>query len=71
MVYMRFNYPTTDYLFQPGDAMYEDINHDGNINYLDVVYLGNSNPKLSGGFGPSRYLEEFENIQLLQFQVGV
>ena len=52
-VSMRFNYPTTDYLFQPGDAMYEDINHDGNIDYKDVVYLGNSNPKLSGGFGPS------------------
>lgn len=52
-VYMRFNYPTTDYVFQPGDAMYEDINHDGNINYMDVVYLGNSNPKLTGGFGTS------------------
>lgn len=53
VVYMRFSYPTIDYTFQPGDAMYEDINHDGNINYMDVVYLGNSNPKLSGGFGPS------------------
>lgn len=52
-VYMRFNYPSTDYIFQPGDAMYEDINNDGNINYMDVVYLGNSIPKLSGGFGPS------------------
>ncbi|WP_295117815.1 SusC/RagA family TonB-linked outer membrane protein [uncultured Chitinophaga sp.] len=52
-IYMRFNYPTIDYTFQPGDAIYEDINHDGNINYMDVVYLGNSNPKLSGGFGPS------------------
>ncbi len=53
VVYMRFNYPNIDYTFQPGDAIYEDINHDGNINYMDVVYLGNSNPKLSGGFGPS------------------
>jgi TonB-linked SusC/RagA family outer membrane protein len=52
-VYMRFNYPKTDYIFQPGDAMYEDINHDGNIDYKDIVYLGNSNPKLSGGFGPT------------------
>lgn len=52
-VYMRFNYPNIDYIFQPGDAIYEDINHDGNINYMDVVYLGNSNPRLSGGFGPS------------------
>jgi hypothetical protein len=52
-VYMRFNYHGTDYIFQPGDAMYEDINHDGNINYMDVVYLGNGNPKFTGGFGSS------------------
>ncbi len=52
-VYMRFGYPAIDYIFQPGDAMYEDINHDGNIDYKDVVYLGNSNPKFSGGFGPT------------------
>lgn len=52
-VYMRFNYPATDYTFQPGDAMYEDINHDGNINYMDVVYLGNGNPQFTGGFGSS------------------
>lgn len=52
-VFMRFNYPAVDYIFQPGDAMYEDINHDGNINYMDVVYLGNSNPKFTGGFGSS------------------
>jgi TonB-linked SusC/RagA family outer membrane protein len=51
IVYMRFNYPSIGYTFQPGDAMYEDINHDGNINYQDVVYLGNSNPKFTGGFG--------------------
>lgn len=53
VVYMRFNYPNVDYVFQPGDAIYEDINNDGNINYMDVVYLGNSNPKLTGGFGPA------------------
>ncbi len=52
-VYMKFNYPSIGYTFQPGDAMYEDINHDGNINYQDVVYLGNSNPLFTGGFGSS------------------
>jgi TonB-linked SusC/RagA family outer membrane protein len=52
-VYMRFNYPNTDYTFQPGDAIYEDINKDGNIDSRDVVYLGNSNPKFTGGFGPN------------------
>jgi TonB-linked SusC/RagA family outer membrane protein len=53
IVYMTFNYPSIGYVFQQGDAMYEDINHDGNINYQDVVYLGNSNPKFTGGFGAS------------------
>ena len=52
-VYMRFNYPNVDYMFQAGDAIYEDINHDGNINYMDVVYLGNGNSKFTGGFGPT------------------
>ncbi len=39
------------YTFNGGDAIYEDINHDGNINQLDIVYLGNSNPAAQGGFG--------------------
>ncbi|MEO6523396.1 MAG: SusC/RagA family TonB-linked outer membrane protein [Mucilaginibacter sp.] len=52
-VQMRFNYPSVDYLFQPGDAKYEDINHDGLIDARDIVYLGNGNPKYTGGFGPS------------------
>ena len=37
--------------FSGGDAIYEDINNDGNINELDIVYLGSSLPKLTGGFG--------------------
>ena len=39
------------YEFKGGDAIYEDINHDGTINQLDIVYLGNSNPAAQGGFG--------------------
>lgn len=39
------------YKFDGGDVIYEDVNHDGQINNLDIVYLGNSNPKFSGGFG--------------------
>ena len=38
------------YKFQGGDAIYEDINHDGQLNALDIVYLGNSLPKVNGGF---------------------
>ncbi len=52
---MVYNYDTESgtyaYAFKGGDAIYEDINFDGNINELDLVYLGNSNPKAQGGFG--------------------
>lgn len=49
---MYFNYnSTSSYEFQGGDAIYEDINHDGSIDELDIVYLGSSLPKLTGGFG--------------------
>ena len=50
-LHMYFDYGNTNYVFQGGDAIYEDINHDGQINELDIVYLGNSNPKFNGGFG--------------------
>lgn len=70
-VAMRFNYPNTDYKFQAGDARYEDINHDGNIDYKDVVYLGNSNPKLSGGFGPSiTYKKNLKISAFFNFRSG-
>ena len=42
---------TSEYEFKGGDAIYEDVNHDGTINQLDIVYLGNSNPAAQGGFG--------------------
>lgn len=49
---MYFCYGTTsEYEFKGGDAIYEDINNDGNINELDIVYLGSSLPKITGGFG--------------------
>lgn len=52
---MLFGYDSNDqtyiYKFQGGDAIYEDINHDGNINELDIVYLGSSLPKITGGWG--------------------
>lgn len=46
-----FNYGGKNYQFQGGDVIYEDINHDGNIDELDIVYLGGSNPDINGGFG--------------------
>lgn len=50
-LHMYYNYGDKNYMFKGGDVMYEDVNHDGQINELDIVYLGNSNPKLNGGFG--------------------
>lgn len=49
---MYFAFGTgSEYEFKGGDAIYEDVNHDGNINELDIVYLGSSLPKITGGFG--------------------
>lgn len=50
-LYMTFGYGTANYRFRGGDAIYEDVNHDGTIDELDIVYLGNCNPKFYGGFG--------------------
>lgn len=50
-LHMYFNYGGVNYEFKGGDVIYEDVNHDGQINELDIVYLGNSNPKINGGFG--------------------
>lgn len=54
-VRMMYNYQNdgsgVDHRFNGGDAIYEDVNHDGQINALDIVYLGSSLPKLTGGFG--------------------
>lgn len=50
-MYFCYGDNTREYMFKGGDAIYEDINHDGNIDELDIVYLGSSLPKLTGGFG--------------------
>ena len=58
------------YQFQGGDAIYEDINNDGSIDRYDVVYLGNSNPKLYGGFGVNFYYGRFELNASFNFRMG-
>ncbi len=47
----NFDDGSSTYKFQGGDAIYDDVNNDGQINSLDIVYLGNSNPHINGGFG--------------------
>ena len=48
--HLTYYYGDTEYEFKGGDAFYEDVNHDGTINELDIKYLGNSLPKMQGGF---------------------
>jgi len=71
---MYFNYygkgGGNAYRFRGGDAIYEDINHDGSIDELDIVYLGNCNPKVNGGFGPTfRYKNLMLNM-FFNFRIG-
>ena len=68
---MYFQYQDgTKYKFEGGDAIYEDVNHDGQIDRYDVVYLGNSNPKLNGGFGISLYFDRFSLNANFMYRVG-
>jgi TonB-linked SusC/RagA family outer membrane protein len=73
---MRFGYGNNSvekgegYIFKGGDAIYEDINHDGNIDELDIVYLGNSNPKINGGFGTTLRYKNFSINAFFNFRVG-
>ncbi len=71
---MMFNYTNDatgrNYHFNGGDAIYEDINHDGQINALDIVYLGSSLPKLTGGFGFSFNYGDWRLTTQFNYRVG-
>jgi len=71
---MVFEYNTTSksatYVFQGGDAKYEDVNHDGSIDKLDIVYLGNTNPIVSGGFGPTFRYKNLSCNMFFNFRYG-
>ena len=68
--HMMFNYGGVNYAFQGGDVIYEDINHDGQIDELDIVYLGNSNPKLNGGFGFDFHYDKWTLKANFNFRIG-
>lgn len=68
---MMFNYGGTgETEFQGGDAIYEDINHDGQINELDIVYLGSSLPKLTGGFGTKLMYDRWSLNLQFNYRLG-
>ena len=68
---MYFDYGgSNEYAFVGGDAIYEDINHDGQINELDIVYLGSSLPKITGGFGTRFHYKGWELNLQFNFRTG-
>jgi TonB-linked SusC/RagA family outer membrane protein len=58
------------YPFKGGDAIYEDVNKDGQIDLLDVVYLGDSNPNFIGGFGGNFVWKNLRMSTQWQFRTG-
>ncbi len=70
-IYMMYDYGgVSDYEFELGDAMYEDVNHDGNINAADVVLLGDASPEFFGGFGQRITYKNFTFNYYFYFRVG-
>jgi TonB-linked SusC/RagA family outer membrane protein len=73
-VRLMYNYTNDatgkNYRFNGGDAIYEDSNHDGQINALDICYLGSSLPKLTGGFGFTFNYGEWRLSTQFTYRVG-
>ena len=61
---------SVNYEFRGGDAIYDDVNHDGQINELDIVYLGSSLPKITGGFGFKLNFGRFSWNNQFNFRYG-
>ncbi|GAB1453745.1 SusC/RagA family TonB-linked outer membrane protein [Draconibacterium sp.] len=58
------------YVFEGGDAKYKDQNYDGKIDELDLVYLGDLNPKLMGGSGFRIQYKGFVLNSFFYFKIG-
>ena len=67
---MYYYFSSTAYKFQGGDAIYEDVNHDGSIDQYDLVYLGNCNPKLTGGISLNLHYDHFYLSAFCNFRYG-
>ena len=61
---------SSGYVFEGGDAMYQDVNNDGEINELDILYLGDLNPKYMGGAGTRIQYKSFIFTTFFYFKVG-
>ncbi len=58
------------YVFEGGDAKYKDQNYDGKIDELDLVYLGDLNPKVMGGTGFRVQYKGFVLNSFFYFKLG-
>jgi hypothetical protein len=67
---LTYYYGQTDYKFKGGDAIYEDVNHDGTINELDIKYLGNSLPKIQGGFSLTLQYGNWKLVSRFNYRWG-
>jgi TonB-linked SusC/RagA family outer membrane protein len=56
--------------FEGGDAKYEDINHDGKIDIMDAVYIGDSSPEFIGGFGTSLKYKQWSASVNFYYRLG-
>ena len=68
--HLTYYYGDTEYEFKGGDAIYEDVNHDGTINELDIKYLGNSLPKMQGGFSFTLQYGNWRLVSRFNFRWG-
>ena len=68
--HLTYYYGDTEYEFKGGDAIYEDVNHDGTVNELDIKYLGNSLPKMQGGFSLTLQYGNWKLISRFNFRWG-
>ena len=68
--HLAYYYGDTEYEFKGGDAIYEDVNHDGTINELDIKYLGNSLPKMQGGFSFTFQYGNWKLVSRFNFRWG-
>lgn len=61
---------TDSYVFKGGDPIYEDINKDGKIDINDVVYIGDSNPNFTGGFGSTLKYKNWDISLAFHYRLG-
>jgi len=54
----------------PGDAKYQDVNYDGKIDENDIVYIGNSNPVVTGGAGVNVKWKDLSLTMRFHYRLG-